>query len=203
MAFTKRTWFARIGIGLNKFLIGGKDAQGKQTLTNSPDSVTQEGDVISADNLNDLEDRIENEFNAQVKFVKVWENPLNSWTSVEDINLGKIGRDIVIAFMPTPSSNITTAGCEYRFLRIAETTSARTSATLGFTTFSNTGGTNGNSVNGRRVVTSHTDESGNRIVNIGHYEGLFIDSSPSASWYENDGYCIPFRIYEVQNAFEA
>ena len=60
MAFIKRTWFARIGTGLNKFLIGAPDGNGKQTLTNSPDSVTQQGDVISADNLNDLEDRIYN-----------------------------------------------------------------------------------------------------------------------------------------------
>lgn len=62
MAFVKRNWLARIGIGLNKFIIGNKDGEGKQTLTNSPDSVTQQGDVISADNLNDLEDRIEDEF---------------------------------------------------------------------------------------------------------------------------------------------
>ena len=63
MAFIKRTWFARIGTGLNKFLIGAPDGNGKQTLTSSPDSVTQQGDVISAANLNDLEDRIEAGFN--------------------------------------------------------------------------------------------------------------------------------------------
>lgn len=62
MAFEKRTWLARIGAGLNKFIIGAKDGEGKQTLTNSPDSVTQIGDVISAENLNDLEDRIEDGF---------------------------------------------------------------------------------------------------------------------------------------------
>ena len=63
MAFLKRTWLARIGTGLNKFIIGNKDGEGKQTLTNAPDSVTQIGDVISAENLNDLEDRIEAGFN--------------------------------------------------------------------------------------------------------------------------------------------
>lgn len=62
MAFIKRTWLARIGIGLNKFIIGDKDGDGKQTLTNSPDSVSQQGDVISASNLNNLEDRIANAF---------------------------------------------------------------------------------------------------------------------------------------------
>ena len=64
--FNRRTWLARIGTGLNKFIIGAKDADGKQALVNSPDSVTQEGDVISADNLNDLEGRIESEFNNKV-----------------------------------------------------------------------------------------------------------------------------------------
>lgn len=64
MAFEKRTWLARIGTGLNKFIIGDKDANNKQTLTNSPDTVTQQGDVISAENLNDLEDRIDDAFTA-------------------------------------------------------------------------------------------------------------------------------------------
>lgn len=78
MAFVKRNWLARIGIGLNKFIIGDKDGAGKQTLTNSPDSITQQGDVISADNLNDLEDRIEDEFTnvnsniADMKLDVVW-----------------------------------------------------------------------------------------------------------------------------------
>lgn len=65
MAFVKRTWLARIGTGLNKFIIGEKDANNKQTLTNSPDTVSRQGDVISADNLNDLEDRIDDEFTSQ------------------------------------------------------------------------------------------------------------------------------------------
>ena len=73
MAFIKRNWLARIGIGLNKFIIGDKDGEGKQTLTNSPDSVTQQGDVISADNLNDLEDRIDSAING-LYLVKIWEN---------------------------------------------------------------------------------------------------------------------------------
>lgn len=64
--FNRRTWLARIGTGLNKFIIGAKDAEGKQALVNSPDTVTQEGDVISAANLNDLEGRIESEFNNKV-----------------------------------------------------------------------------------------------------------------------------------------
>lgn len=107
MAFEKRTWLARIGQGLNKFIIGAKDGEGKQTLTNSPDSVTQQGDVISSENLNDLEDRIEAEFTSQyarinnkadisyvnsMKLTKIWENPYpaglitTEWSLVLDIH---------------------------------------------------------------------------------------------------------------------
>lgn len=73
MAYERRTWYQRLGQGLNKFLIGEKDAEGKQELTNAPDSITQQGDVISADNLNDLEGRIQAGFNG-VSGVLIWEN---------------------------------------------------------------------------------------------------------------------------------
>ena len=115
MAFIKRTWLARIGAGLNKFIIGAKDGEGKQTLTNSPDSVTQIGDVISAENLNDLEDRIEAEFASQdaridakadtsyvngMKLTKVWSNtnPSQAFNAPVVIDLGVNVSDIVIEY---------------------------------------------------------------------------------------------------------
>ena len=98
MAFLKRNWLARIGVGLNKFIIGEKDASGKQTLTNSPVSVTQEGDVSSADNLNDLEQRIYNAF-VDGALTKVWENPSPStaWSS-SAISLGGAYPEIVLEY---------------------------------------------------------------------------------------------------------
>lgn len=113
MAFVKRTWLARIGTGLNKFIIGEKDANDKQTLVNSPDSVTQQGDVISADNLNDLEERIETAVNANetaiqanataiagLKLTKVWENPdpSQAFNGPVVIDLGVNVSDIVIEY---------------------------------------------------------------------------------------------------------
>lgn len=53
--FLKRIWKARRGFGLNKFSING---QPPVEVVNEPDSVTEVGDPISADNLNDLEARI-------------------------------------------------------------------------------------------------------------------------------------------------
>lgn len=121
MAFERRTWLARIGTGLNKFIIGAKDAGGKQTLTNSPDSVTQIGDVISADNLNDLEERIEEGLNeletqtqtaldgkvnttdlndtlAGMKLTKVWENPSPSAIfPAQTVSFAGVG-EIIIAY---------------------------------------------------------------------------------------------------------
>ena len=107
MAFVKRNWLARIGIGLNKFIIGDRDSQGKRTLTNSPDSVSQEGDVISADNLNDLEDRIDSAFSGVeteidgMKWKRVWTNPdPNENFSAQTVSLGSTYRDIMIFYEP-------------------------------------------------------------------------------------------------------
>ena len=59
MAYNRRTWLARLGTGLNKFSIDGATAV---TIVNQPDSVTQQGDALSATNLNDLENRIQGGF---------------------------------------------------------------------------------------------------------------------------------------------
>ena len=59
--FLKRIWKARRGLGLNKFSING---QPPVEVVNEPDSVTEAGDPISADNLNDLENRIKAEFDS-------------------------------------------------------------------------------------------------------------------------------------------
>lgn len=56
--FFIKNWAAREGTGLNKFVIGEKDANGKQVITNSPDSVTVQGDVLNVTELNKLENAI-------------------------------------------------------------------------------------------------------------------------------------------------
>ena len=62
MAWTKKTWTSRVCTGGNKFIIGEKDVNGKQTIVNSPDSIIQQGDNLSDVNLNNLEDRIDSGF---------------------------------------------------------------------------------------------------------------------------------------------
>lgn len=62
MAYNKKVWKDRIGTGLDKYLVGVADSRGRKTITSSPDSITQEGDVLNAESMNDLEDRIYNEF---------------------------------------------------------------------------------------------------------------------------------------------
>ena len=59
MAYSKKTWKARQGLGLNKFSIDGATPV---AIINQPDSVTQQGDALSAGNLNNLEDRIAEAF---------------------------------------------------------------------------------------------------------------------------------------------
>lgn len=59
MAFIKKTWLARIGVGLNRFRMNNST---DVVLESNPISVTQAGDQLSADNMNNLETRIGNAF---------------------------------------------------------------------------------------------------------------------------------------------
>lgn len=59
MAYNKRNWKARQGTGLNKFSINGATPV---TVVNQPDSLTEQGDALSAGNLNDWEQRIADGF---------------------------------------------------------------------------------------------------------------------------------------------
>lgn len=58
MGFNKKTWKARFGIGLNKFSMNDGTPV---PFDNKPDGLYQEGDYISPENLNDLEQRIYDE----------------------------------------------------------------------------------------------------------------------------------------------
>ena len=75
MAYTKNTWLARLGTGLNRFLF----AQNGQymTLTSAPESVTQDGTAFSADWMNHLEEGVENAY-GQVVSVSIG----TSWAQV-------------------------------------------------------------------------------------------------------------------------
>lgn len=57
MAYVKKTWKARQGVGLNKYT----DSISGQTfaLMNTPDSISQIGDAFTVANMNDLENRID------------------------------------------------------------------------------------------------------------------------------------------------
>ena len=59
MSFLKKTWLARLGVGLNRFRMNNST---DVVLESNPISVTQQGDQLSADNMNNLETRIDNAF---------------------------------------------------------------------------------------------------------------------------------------------
>lgn len=59
MSFIKKTWLARLGVGLNRFRMNNST---DVVLESNPVSVTQAGDQLSADNMNNLETRIGNAF---------------------------------------------------------------------------------------------------------------------------------------------
>lgn len=56
MSYTKQTWLARLGAGLNKFINSG-DSHNLE-LTPNPDSISQEGTPFTADRMNHIEDGI-------------------------------------------------------------------------------------------------------------------------------------------------
>lgn len=92
MAYNKKTWKARQGLGLNKFSIDGATPV---PIINQPDSVTQQGDALSAGNLNDLEQRIADAFDTATQ------QHNNLKTAFESLGLsvidGKVAQTITIS----------------------------------------------------------------------------------------------------------
>ena len=65
MAFVKKTWTDRISEYINRRLLTKEDGSTELvTVARSEGTVSQEGDAFNADNMNDLEERVANEFNA-------------------------------------------------------------------------------------------------------------------------------------------
>lgn len=79
MSFIKKTWLARIGVGLNRFRMNNST---DVVLESNPISVTQQGDQLSADNMNNLETRIGNAFDEMAGNLATIEvSPsLHNWT---------------------------------------------------------------------------------------------------------------------------
>ena len=64
MGFTKKTWKNRIAEYINRRLITMEDGNTSLvTVARDEGTISQEGDAFNAANMNDLEDRIESEFN--------------------------------------------------------------------------------------------------------------------------------------------
>lgn len=211
MAFTKRTWLARIGTGLNKFIIGEKDANDKQTLVNSPDSVTQQGDVISADNLNDLEDRIADGFDdvditvsdhetritaieteiEWLRLTRLWRNTLpNSTFSAQTITLNGTYRDIVVEYSEVISSN-------RKFAHIR--TDATLEPTTGVSLISVFEASGIMAIN-CRGVKAYSSNGVTSVVFGDAYQAGIDSSSASLSGTANS-LLVPYAIYMVYNIY--
>ena len=64
MAFVKKTWKNRIAEYINRRLLTNEDGSTELvTVARDEGTISQEGDAFNAANMNDLEDRIEAEFN--------------------------------------------------------------------------------------------------------------------------------------------
>lgn len=211
MAFVKRTWLARIGTGLNKFIIGDRDGNNKQTLTNSPDSVTQQGDVISAENLNDLEGRIETAFGADstrmgnietsvlgMKLTKLWENSSPSSAFAEQtISLGTVANDIVIEYSSSKETDI------YRVTKFIHIHKESDSSYTPFIYISESRTsiiTAGSMMIGwERMVGLKTEDGVTKVLFQDAYS--IANNNGSAVGAKDNDFCIPIRIYKVGNIY--
>lgn len=95
--YTTKNWKARTGEGLNKYSIDGATPV---TIINSPDSITQVGDALSATNLNNLEGRINDGFN-------------NVETAVSGLSSGVTFKGEVAATTDLPEASSSNIGWEY------------------------------------------------------------------------------------------
>lgn len=195
MAFEKRTWFARLGLGLNKFIIRDKDAQGKQELVNSPDSVTQQGDVISADNLNDLEDRIANAVQ-DVGGILVWENS-NPDSALAPTSISptitKVSEKVIVAVdyaREVSSSSTIKASLETkRQLFVALLHSSTEGSPLGQSLLDVD---SQNLILATRSIMIRYERGGVLEIIIGAGKSVALTSGTSTS---DNKYCVPTRIY--------
>lgn len=220
MAFEKRTWLARIGAGLNKFIIGEKDAGGKQTLTNSPDSVTQIGDVISAENLNDLEERIEaglNDLETQtqtalagkvnttdlndtltgMKLTKVWENPnLSAEFSAQTVSFAG-GEEIIIvhSLMGGSLRGYCHIKCESGASISLAGGGRLSKVTVNSTSFNVWGRSFGMAVNGGSTQLSFGDAY---VLSIDNFT-----TSPQRHIITNNTVLVPLEIYSVGDIYNS
>lgn len=222
MAFERRTWLARIGAGLNKFIIGEKDAGGKQTLTNSPDSVTQIGDVISADNLNDLEERIEdglNELETQtqtalagkvnttdlndtltgMKLTKVWENPSPlAEFSAQTVSFASVEEMIIVYSLSASLRG---------YYHIKDRRGAVVFPALGGRLYKVTVNSNSFEVRGRNFGVEVSEGSTQLSFEDGRVLSLTLTSSastiPEMNVTTNNTVLVPLEIYSVGDIYNS
>ena len=191
MAYERRTWYQRLGQGLNKFLIGEKDAEGKQELTNAPDSITQQGDVISADNLNDLEGRIQAGFN-DLTLKKIWEITNEDFSDDVTLDLGEVAEELVIEYTTTMANRTDTLG----FLHIKGTSTLSYNAPT--MSLSVTMGTYFYS----RLFKEYTKDGTTKLI---FYSGRYLHFDSTSSTWDYHGneanVLVPQRIYKVVNIY--
>lgn len=83
MAFVKKTWKNRIAEYINRRLLTNEEGSTNLvTVARDEGTISQEGDAFNAANMNDLEDRIESEFNEI--------NQSLTYTTSQDVVIGSL-----------------------------------------------------------------------------------------------------------------
>lgn len=124
MGFTKKTWKNRIAEYINRRLITMEDGSTSLvTVARDEGTISQEGDAFNAANMNDLEDRIESEFNEINQSLTNLKNPAKGTKGILVNGGSPLSRDFLLVYtLKTTNKANTGASFSINGIKVADLT---------------------------------------------------------------------------------
>lgn len=113
MGFTKKTWKNRIAEYINRRLITMEDGSTSLvTVARDEGTISQEGDAFNAANMNDLEDRIESEFNEINQSLTQLKNPAKGTKGILVNGVAPLTKDYLLVYT-LKTTNVALSGASF------------------------------------------------------------------------------------------
>ena len=113
MGFTKKTWKNRIAEYINRRLITMEDGSTNLvTVARDEGTISQEGDAFNAANMNDLEDRIEAEFNEINQSLTQLKNPAKGTKGILVNGGSPLTKDYLLVYT-LKTTNVAQSGASF------------------------------------------------------------------------------------------
>lgn len=113
MGFTKKTWKNRIAEYINRRLITMEDGSTSLvTVARDEGTISQEGDAFNAANMNDLEDRIESEFNEINQSLTQLKNPAKGTKGILVNDGAPLTKDYLLVYT-LKTTNVALSGASF------------------------------------------------------------------------------------------